>query len=95
MADEDSPHTEEDSDSGPNESQQKITFDAAASVGWADSATSEESGTAKVNPPETWGDLAEPGILSFYGFGGPPCPHTDIRTTSKLSVLTVTEPSAR
>jgi hypothetical protein len=57
MADPDSPHTEEDSDGGPNESQWQIPFDAAASVGWAESTTEKESRTAEVSSPPTWGGL--------------------------------------
>ena len=57
MADQDSPHTEENSDTGPNESQWQIPFDAAANDGWAEHATEKESGTAEVNPPATWGGL--------------------------------------
>ena len=53
MADQDSPLPEEDSDSGANESQWQIPFDADANIGWSESATKKESATSKVNPPAT------------------------------------------
>jgi hypothetical protein len=58
MADQDSPDIEEHSDSGLNQSQWQISFDAAANDRWSQSATKKESGTAEVNPPPTWGGLA-------------------------------------
>ena len=61
MAEHDSTHTEEYSDSGPNESERQVPFDARKSIGWAQSATPEESRTAEVNSPEAWGDLVRAG----------------------------------
>ena len=59
MADENSAFTEKNPGSGPNEVQWQIPFDARKSIGWAQSATEEESGTAKVSPPQTWGGLGD------------------------------------
>ena len=57
MADQNSACTEKHPGSSPNESQRQIPFDAGKNIGGARSATAEESGTVKVNPSPTWGDL--------------------------------------
>jgi hypothetical protein len=50
MADQDSPHSEEDSDSSLNQGQWQIPFDAAANDCGTESSTTEEPATPKINP---------------------------------------------
>jgi len=57
VADQNSACIEENPDSSPNESERQIPFDAGKNIGWAESATPEESGSAEVNAPETWARL--------------------------------------
>jgi hypothetical protein len=54
MADTDSSHIEEHSDSGLNQSQWQIPFDADKSTGCPESTAAKESGPTEVNPPTTW-----------------------------------------
>jgi hypothetical protein len=53
VADTDSTYLAENPDSNLKEVERQISFDAAASVGRAKSATKAESGTAEINPQAT------------------------------------------
>jgi hypothetical protein len=57
VADADSAYTAKNPGSNLKEVERQIPFDAAASVGTAQSAAEKESATSEVNPPPTWGDL--------------------------------------
>jgi hypothetical protein len=53
VADQNFAFTEKDPGRHPNEVQWQIPFDAGKNIGWTQSATPEESGTAEDNPPAT------------------------------------------